>query len=148
VLRDDDEVACPKCGGDAFVSYDEDGRRVRDACYACGNTGRVSAQEAFDREVESLARAIGVQRAQEVEARSEEFGLQAAESMLSLRDYRDLLATDYESEARDALMALPDWMRRALIRSVEGAGYRAPIAAAKPVPTAPEPRPIEGELPF
>jgi len=58
---------CSQCQGTGRETYDEDGRTVTDACYHCGNTGKVDDDTAFNDRLMSVADTLAYH--QEVEHR-------------------------------------------------------------------------------
>ena len=57
---------CDRCGGDAFVEYEEDGRPVRDACYHCGNTGFITDEQAYLDRIEHVAESLAIDAVQKM----------------------------------------------------------------------------------
>lgn len=58
---------CRQCNGSGREVYDEDDRRVEDACYHCGTTGRVDEDTDFHDRLNAVASVLAYQ--QETERR-------------------------------------------------------------------------------
>jgi hypothetical protein len=96
---DTDKIKCPNCVN-GWREGHEDGRPVRDACYTCGNTGKVDPEQ-FEqlrmREAcDVLALNIVSQKKKSMNSNpdGEGFGFAAAENMLSEYDYFQSLCMD------------------------------------------------------
>lgn len=86
-------ATCSKCLGTGQVIYDEDGRRITDACYHCSTTGQVDEDIAWCDRLHDVALALAEREEREYRKVSNEdpqgdgYDLFAAENMMSTWDY-------------------------------------------------------------
>ena len=84
------DIKCPNCE-DGFVIVEEDGRRIRDACYHCANTGFISQEQHRLDKIESMAVSLAtsvvekMKRACNADPESDGWAFHAAES--GMREY-------------------------------------------------------------
>ena len=99
---------CGQCGGEGYVTVDEDDRRLRDACYHCGTTGQVDEETAFGDRLTLVAERIGCiladmeRDARNADPEGEGFDFCAAENMMTPHD----LWTEIQWKHRDAAVAI------------------------------------------
>lgn len=132
---------CLRCGGVGMNAWWEDDRWCEDVCYACGGSGDVDPEHAFEQRLDAAFDTLGRRQARAYRIAVNEdpdgdgFGLCAAENMLSERDYEEALAMDYSAvasrETRDWsreqlewLVALSEWPWRSPRAAVSAEYYR------------------------
>lgn len=102
-----------------MVSWEEDGRNVRDACYHCGMTGKISEDEAFHDNLYMVAEVLAY--IQENEYRNyrneceEDYAFYAAENMMSASEYFRVRCMDRSFRNLEKLTKLPREMQEVLI---------------------------------
>jgi hypothetical protein len=96
---------CQRCGGSGYEYYEEDGRNIRDACYHCGMTGKVSSDTDFNDRLHGVANVLAylyVSEYKKARDNSDEyeepFYFCAAENGMSENEYFRSLVWDYEFE--------------------------------------------------
>jgi hypothetical protein len=112
---------CGRCSGEGYVSYDEDGRRVRDACYHCGTSGVISEEEAHADRLQDVATFLAhLQVSERREAcqsdpDAEDWDLCAAENGLSEYDYFRCRVWDRAEDIAQQLAELDHTSQQVLI---------------------------------
>lgn len=110
-------LVCGRCCGEGRQSWVEDDRWVEDVCYACGGSGSVDAEHAFEQRLGAALDLLGRRKAhayrcaRDEDPEGEDFAFCAAENMLSARDYEEALAMDYSERASRETR---DWSRERL----------------------------------
>ena len=114
-------MICPKCNGDAWQHWQEDGRWVRDPCYHCGNTGQVSEEQYFHDQLAEVANVLAwsavshARKAANENPDGEGWAFAAAENRISEWDYTQGVFFDYQDRFLCELAALDVDLQRALI---------------------------------
>lgn len=86
-------ATCSKCQGTGRETYDEDERRVTDACYHCGTTGQVEDEVDWSDRLHMVALTLAEREEREYRKAADEdpqgdgYDLYAAENMMSTWDY-------------------------------------------------------------
>lgn len=86
------DIKCPNCE-DGFVIVEEDGRRIRDACYHCANTGFISAEQHRRDRIEAMAANLASRTVNQIKQAcnndpdSEGWAFHASESMMTEHEY-------------------------------------------------------------
>lgn len=86
-------ATCSKCQGTGEETYDEDDRRVTDACYHCGTTGEVSEEADWHDRLHQVALTLAedqereYRKARDNEPDGDGYDLCAAENGMSTWDY-------------------------------------------------------------
>ncbi len=86
-------ATCSKCMGTGEQTYDEDERRVTDACYHCGTTGEVSEDADWQDRLHQVALTLAegqerdYRQACDSDTEGDGYDLHAAENMMSTWDY-------------------------------------------------------------
>lgn len=112
---------CKECNGSGWVSYDEDGRWIEDACYHCSNTGVVDEEtHRHDRLVSVAYRLADAKERNNQELinndpDSEGYATHAAECMLSEYDYFTMRVEEHCQQIAEELHKLPVEMQEVLI---------------------------------
>lgn len=92
----DEKIRCPACE-DGWTYVEEDGKRIRDACYHCGNTGFISPQQHRVDQINSVVYALAsesINRQKEwcnSNPDGEGWAFSAAENQMTEREYTTAL---------------------------------------------------------
>ncbi len=86
-------ATCSKCNGTGEQTYDEDGRRVTDACYHCGTTGEVDEELDWHDRLQAVAVTLAERMEREyreacdADPQGDGYDLYAAENGMTTWDY-------------------------------------------------------------
>lgn len=105
-------MLCPRCHGEGYQEYDEDGRTVKDACYHCGTTGKVDPDSYFHDQLLGVANTLA--RQEEAEYRQwrdsdpdgDGYDLCAAENLMHTNDYFNLRVWDRSIDIAEKLAGM------------------------------------------
>jgi hypothetical protein len=130
----------PKCGQceDGWVYYDEDGRRVRDACYHCGNTGFIDEATAFLDRLQCAAEFLArlevdeLRRLRNEDPEGEDWAFCAAECMMSPHDYYVARVMDRAHEIGRQFADLPEDEAKVYVAWMDAVDEAWAQAAAEP----------------
>jgi hypothetical protein len=109
-------ATCPRCNGEGFrmVQEDHGGPLVKDSCYHCGETGKVSEEQLRSDKVQGLIAIIAGRLCYKAEQdckshpEGEDWAFEAAESGCSLEVYRYGRLSAFEMEVAEALSKLDE----------------------------------------
>jgi len=119
-----DDLPCSRCDR-GVQTYDEDDRRVQDACYHCSGTGRVSHEQSREDDLQHVVATLAYQQACDYRALrnqdpdGEGFDFCAAENQLRPHDYLTEIAWSYEPAIGARLLSLPTEQQDVLIAWVQ-----------------------------
>jgi len=88
-------INCRHCNGYGYQEWYEDNRLVRDACYRCGTTGKISGEMLRETILSAVASTLASWKVKEMEdycnsnPDGEGWAFRAAEEMMSPREYSD-----------------------------------------------------------
>jgi hypothetical protein len=110
---------CPKCNGCGNNYFDEDDKRVESPCYCCSNTGKINETRMESFRWQVMYESIAVQMTQNAEQRiddnDEGFAFHAAESGMTIRQYRDYHNHRNVKKALEAMSTLDHSVKVALL---------------------------------
>jgi hypothetical protein len=116
------DIPCPNCE-DGWVIVEEDGRRIRDACYHCANTGFISEQQHRADRILGLAISLATEivnkmkRDCNADPESEGWNFQAAESRMAEYEYTTARIMDKADSLGKSLLQL-DQMNPELVTAL------------------------------
>jgi hypothetical protein len=106
-----DNIRCPNCE-DGFVIVEEDGRRIRDACYHCANTGFISPEQHRLDQIEGMAASLAtsvvqkMKRACNTDPEGEGWAFHAAEAGMREYEYTTARVMSKADDFGKSLVAL------------------------------------------
>jgi hypothetical protein len=117
-------LRCPNCDGGWRYDTDEGGRPVQDACYTCGNSGRITEDEYFVIRMRLLADFIGTEavqrrkRAADSNPDGEGWAFHAAENMMHEYEYTQAVMMEESAKAGRLLGKLMEEGHRGFVEVI------------------------------
>jgi hypothetical protein len=118
------EVKCERCGGSGSQVWDEDGRPVKDVCYRCSGSGRVTPEDAHQVRLQAACEVLaGIavearRKAYNEDPEGEDWAFAAAENMMSERDYTTARRMEFADKFGPELAGLSQALQEALIKAL------------------------------
>lgn len=114
-------VNCPKCNGKAVQTYVEDGHMVTDPCYHCQGTGISTVEDVRIHKLTNVAYTLSVQAESDYQEScntdddGNDYGLDAAERMMSVEDYFRARVMDRQEKMAESFFQLDRGAQNLLI---------------------------------
>lgn len=111
---------CTQCSGGLVPVQDDeqDNRGFVEACYHCNGTGKVDEQTAFNDALSEIVFILAERIVQKKAREDEEWGLNAGETGLSIRDFTSIEIQKTAAKIQPAIFSLPQDVKEAMLNGI------------------------------